>query len=148
MTAVSSLLPEPQCGQISIHPPLKSHGRVLYIIRRDSGATDCCQVFPCDVSSDRFFSRPSISSDRSTCPPCVDCIDFERSDIQFYPDDHPEKAGKPRGVKKLRISGASVGSCHIFRPRDWTVVEIVSEKVKQALEGNGIKGIEYWPVTE
>ncbi|WP_417388322.1 imm11 family protein [Gimesia sp.] len=79
---------------------------------------------------------------------CVDCIDFERSDIQFYPDDHPEKAGKPRGVKKLRISGASVGSCHIFRPRDWTVAEIVSEKVKQALEGNGIKGIEYWPVTE
>ncbi|WP_422928558.1 imm11 family protein [Singulisphaera sp. PoT] len=78
---------------------------------------------------------------------CLDCIDRERSLIQYFPEDHPEKAGRPRGVAKLIIDPDAIGDHHMFRLRDWMVVEIVSEAMKGELERNGIGGMEYWPVT-
>lgn len=79
---------------------------------------------------------------------CLDCIDHGRSLIQYFPEDHPEKAGKPRGVKKLIIDPNAVGDHQIFRPCDWMVVEIISESLKKELEASGVSGIEYWPVTQ
>ena len=80
--------------------------------------------------------------------PTIDCIDHERSVIQYYPPDHPEKPNKPRGVVKLIIDRDRVGGHHIFRPKDWTVINIISETLRQRLDEAKVTGVEYWPVTE
>ena len=79
---------------------------------------------------------------------CVDCIDHEKSRIQYYPADHPEKPNKPRGVLKLVLDTERAEGYHIFKPEDWRVVTVVSEELKTALEGAEIEGIEYWRVSE
>lgn len=79
--------------------------------------------------------------------PCVDCIDHQRSQIQYYPADHAEKANEPRGVFRLVIDPAKTQGRQIFRPEGWQVVVIVSAKVKESLEVAGITGIDYWQVT-
>ncbi len=79
---------------------------------------------------------------------CIECIDHERSRITYYPRNHPEKAGKPRGVLKLVLDPMRIGSCQIFHPVDWEVATVVSENVKQAMEACRITGVEYSPVTE
>ncbi len=81
---------------------------------------------------------------------CIDCIDYEHSHIDFYPDDFNDRtrAGKPRGVRCLRIFPERTTGHHIFRPRDWMVAEIVSETIKTALEQSGVTGIAFRPVTD
>jgi hypothetical protein len=75
--------------------------------------------------------------------PCMDCIDQKASLIQYYPADHPTKAGKPRGVIRLVLDPSRIGSHQIFRLKDWRVAIIVSNVVKTALVGVGATGIEY-----
>jgi hypothetical protein len=79
--------------------------------------------------------------------PCVDCIDRQASLMQYYPADHPAKAGKPRGVIRLVLDPSRIGSHHIFHPKDWRVATIVSEDVRNALDEIGATGMEYVPVT-
>lgn len=79
--------------------------------------------------------------------PCIDCIDSERSLIQYYPTNHPTKAGKPRGIIRLVIDPSRVDGHHVFHPKDWEVAVIVSDVVKDALERISASGIEYIPVT-
>ncbi len=79
---------------------------------------------------------------------CVDCIDHQRSKITYYPARHPEKPGKPRGVLKLVLDRNRIGDHHIFHPKDWEVVTIVSDTVKKAMEDMGATGVDFWPVTE
>lgn len=78
----------------------------------------------------------------------VDCIDHERSRIQYFPLDHAEKPGKPRGIMKLVLDSVRPKGHHVFKPMDWLVATIVSADVKTALEDAGITGVEYWPATE
>lgn len=78
----------------------------------------------------------------------VDCIDHERSKIQYFPLDHPEKPGKPRGIMKLVLDSDRAKGHHVFKPMDWLVATIVSADVKTALEDAGITGVEYWPATD
>jgi len=78
---------------------------------------------------------------------CVDCIDHNRSVIDYSPWDHAEKPGKPRGGRKLVIDPERAGDANMFRPRDWKVAEVVSERMREAFDSVGITGIEYWPVT-
>lgn len=78
---------------------------------------------------------------------CVDCIDHNRSVIDYSPWDHAEKPRKPNGVRKLVIDPERAGDANMFRPRDWKVAEVVSERMREAFDSVGITGIEYWPVT-
>jgi hypothetical protein len=78
----------------------------------------------------------------------VDCIDHERSKITYYSDSHPESAGKPRGVLKLVLDADRIWNHHIFHPKDWEVVTVVSDTVKRAMEEMGTTGVDYWPVTQ
>ncbi|WNG24113.1 hypothetical protein F0U62_08815 [Cystobacter fuscus] len=51
--------------------------------------------------------------------------------------------GEYRNVAGLRIDPTKVGSAHIFRPWGWTVVLIVSERVKLAMEEEGLTGARF-----
>ena len=73
----------------------------------------------------------------------VDCINYEKSIIQYFPSDHPEKPGKPRGVMRLVIDSNEAGGHHILKPDGWMAATIVSAKLKRALNQAGIRGIEY-----
>jgi hypothetical protein len=77
----------------------------------------------------------------------IDCIDFRQSKISYYPPDHPESPGKPRGVMRLVLDSSRIGQHHVLRPKDWEVAFIVSESVKSALDAIGATGFEYLPVT-
>lgn len=74
---------------------------------------------------------------------CVDCIDYERSLIQYYPANHPTKPGKPRGIIRLELDPSRISGVHVFHPEDWQVATIVSDVLKGALESICASGIEY-----
>ncbi|MGZ3459487.1 MAG: imm11 family protein [Archangium sp.] len=76
----------------------------------------------------------------------IRCIDDARSEEVFYwlpEDDEPERVGEYRNVRGLKVDPAKIGDANIFRPRGWLVVLIVSERVKQAMEEEGITGTEF-----
>ena len=67
----------------------------------------------------------------------IRCIDEARCrDVRhFKPEDgQPEKVGEYKVVSGLRIDPSTVGNARVFRPWGWTMVLIVSEDLKQALE--------------
>jgi len=78
----------------------------------------------------------------------VDCIDHRRSKITYYPDNHAEHPGEPRGVMRLVLDPDRIGDRHILRPRGWEVATVVSETVKRAMEDNLMTGMQFVPVTE
>ena len=82
---------------------------------------------------------------------CVDCIDHEKSAIDYYPTDPREpilqqetdKAGKPRGIRSLKIDASKTLGMHIFRIKDWEVVIVVSQQLKNKLETDRFDGIKF-----
>lgn len=79
---------------------------------------------------------------------CVDCIDHDRSIIQYYPANHPTRPGKPRGVVRLILDPTDIGDKHIFHPKDWPVSVVISDILKAVFESSSISGIEYIPTTD
>jgi len=76
----------------------------------------------------------------------IRCIDDARCEEVLYwrPEDgQPERVGEYRNVSGLKVDVTKVGDANIFRPWGWLVVLIVSERVKQALEEEGITGIQF-----
>jgi hypothetical protein len=79
----------------------------------------------------------------------IRCVDDARcEEVQYYaPEDgQPDKVGEYRVVAGLRIDPSRVGDSHLFRPWGWTVVLLVSEHLKQALEQEGITGTRFTEV--
>jgi hypothetical protein len=79
-------------------------------------------------------------------PRVIRCIDDARCEEVLYwrPEDgQPERVGEYRNVSGLKVDVTKVGDANIFRPWGWLVVLIVSERVKQALEEEGITGIQF-----
>ena len=80
----------------------------------------------------------------------VKCIDDERSEEVDYwgPEDgRPDKLGQYRSVFGMRIDPSKVGEARLFRPSGYTRALLVSEEVKQALEGSGATGRSFEEVT-
>ena len=76
----------------------------------------------------------------------IRCIDDARCEEVFYwqpEDNRPDKVGKYRNVRGLKVDPAKVGDADIFRPWGWVVVLIVSERVKLAMETEGITGTKF-----
>ncbi len=76
----------------------------------------------------------------------IKCIDDARCEEVFYwlpEDNRPDKEGGYRNVRGLKVDPAKVGSANIFRPWGWLVVLIVSERVKLAMEAEGITGTRF-----
>jgi len=73
----------------------------------------------------------------------IQCIDerASRHVRKWTPEDgRPEKLGKYRDVRGMRIDASQVGDAKIFRPRGWAIVLIVREDIKDALERMGATG--------
>ncbi|MCY1080709.1 imm11 family protein [Archangium lansingense] len=76
----------------------------------------------------------------------IRCIDDARCDEVFYwqPEDgRPEKLGGYKNVRGLKVDVEKIGDAHIFRPWGWKVVLIVSERLKQVMESEGITGAKF-----
>ncbi|MFP2929935.1 imm11 family protein [Pyxidicoccus sp. 3LG] len=81
----------------------------------------------------------------------VKCIDDEASKhverwIPEDENDQPELAGEYRNVVGMRIDKSLVGDAKVFRPWGWTVVLVVSEDIKGALERIGATGMTFTEV--
>lgn len=79
----------------------------------------------------------------------IRCIDDARCEEVLYwqpEDERPDKLGEYQNVRGLRVDPAKIGEAHIFRPWGWLVALIVSERVKQALEEEGITGFDFTEV--
>jgi hypothetical protein len=79
----------------------------------------------------------------------IDCIDHDKSIIQYYPANYPEKrlAGKPRGVVKLAIRKDMEYAVQLFRPADWEVVMVVSNTVKELVMSKALTNMVFTQVT-
>jgi len=80
----------------------------------------------------------------------VRCIDESRSWFDKYTKDdpvRPDKAGKYRSVPKLIVDPKIIPpDAHFFRIKDWEVVLLVSEAVKDAMERVGCVGATFTDV--
>ena len=61
-------------------------------------------------------------------------------------DGRPDKVGKYRHLGDLTIDSSRTNGHHIFRIRDWEIALIVSERVKDALNGIDDLGIVFQAV--
>jgi hypothetical protein len=61
-------------------------------------------------------------------------------------NDQPERAGEYRNVVGMRIDTSRVGDVKVFRPCGWTIVLVVSEDIKDALERTGATGMTFTEV--
>lgn len=76
----------------------------------------------------------------------IRCIDDARSaEVQYWKpeDDRPDKLGEYRAVHGMRIDPTKVGTARIFRPWGWHVALIVSQDIKEAIEGAGLSGARF-----
>ncbi|WP_164020869.1 imm11 family protein [Pyxidicoccus trucidator] len=81
----------------------------------------------------------------------VDCIDDAASEhverwVPEDEDDQPERAGEYRNVVGMRIDKSRVGDAKVFRPWGWTIVLVVTEDIKDALERTGATGMTFTEV--
>jgi hypothetical protein len=79
---------------------------------------------------------------------CLDCIDHDRSIIQYRPANDSHRPGKPRGVIKLVIKTDVARGHHVFLPQDWELALIGSQVVRDGLEAMGATGVKYVRVDE
>lgn len=71
----------------------------------------------------------------------IKCVDEARcEEFSFWEPRHgdPERVGHYRRLYGLKIDPEKVGDASIFRPWGWTGALIVSERVKQAIEEEGL----------
>jgi hypothetical protein len=77
------------------------------------------------------------------------CIDEARSEeIEHWKPEHgkPQRVGEYRSVHGLKIDSAKIEDADIFRTWGWSVALIVSENLKQVLEGERITGPKFTAV--
>jgi hypothetical protein len=76
----------------------------------------------------------------------IRCIDDARTAEVLYwmpEDERPEKTGTYRDVYGMRIDPAKVGEAKVFRTWGWSIVLIVSEDIKDAMEHTGVTGAKF-----
>jgi hypothetical protein len=79
----------------------------------------------------------------------IQCIDDARCEEVLYwlpEDNRPDVVGQYRNVRGLKVDPSKIGDANIFRPWGWQVVLILSERVKQAMEEEGITGTKFLEV--
>ena len=75
----------------------------------------------------------------------IRCIDEQASRIKLWTHENgiPEMVGKYFSVRDMRIDKAKVGSTQVFRCEGWMAPLLVSEAIKDALEGMGATGTRF-----
>lgn len=108
-------------------------------------APDDVQLFPVTVEGDpeRYFVVNAIK--------VVDAIDEARCrEVHHYAEDDPapEFPGEYNWIYGLRIDPAKTEGAQVFRLKKFKTAFIVSEDIKNALEGVGNLGVSFERVTE
>lgn len=116
--------------------------RVVSIFKRLK-LQDQVQFFPAQVEgqTDPYFAMNVLRAIR--------CIDDTRcEEVRYWkPEDgSPERVGDYSNVVGMRIDKSKVGDAHIFRTAGWWGEIIVSEILKDAMEGEGITGTKFTEV--
>jgi hypothetical protein len=76
----------------------------------------------------------------------IPCIDDARCEEVLYwtPEDgEPQLVGKYQNVRGLKVDPTRLGDTSICRPRGWTGAIIVTERIQQAMEREGITGTRF-----
>jgi hypothetical protein len=71
----------------------------------------------------------------------IRCVDEARcEEFSFWEPRHgsPERVGHYRNLSGLKVDPEKIGDASIFRPWGWTGALIVSERVKRAIEEEGL----------
>lgn len=79
----------------------------------------------------------------------IKCIDEARcQEVRFWEPRHeePQRVGHYRNVVGMKVDPEKIGDASIFRPWGWQGTLIVSERVKQAIEDEGLLGPKFMEV--
>ncbi len=107
-------------------------------------APEDVQLFPVSIEreSERYFVVNAIK--------VVDAIDEARCrEVHHYDDDEPspDYPGEYNWIYGLRIDPSKTEGAHVFRLKRFKVAFVVSEDIKNALEGVGNLGVSFERVT-
>jgi uncharacterized protein DUF1629 len=115
------------------------NGRVVSLFER-LGFDREVQFIPTRVEG---FSEPYFLLNALRVIRCIDDARCEEV-LHWLPEDNrPDKVGQYRDIGGLKVDPEKIGDADVFRPWGWTVILIVSERVKQALEQEGITGTRF-----
>ncbi|MFL5352776.1 imm11 family protein [Archangium sp.] len=114
------------------------NGRVVSLFER-LGLEREVQFIPTRVQG---FTEPYFLLNALRVIRCID--DARCEEVQYWlpEDNRPDKEGQYRVVAGLKVDPEKIDA-DVFRPWGWTVILIVSERVKQALESEGITGTRF-----
>jgi hypothetical protein len=115
------------------------HRRVVSLFER-LGLQQEVQFIPASVEGqpEPFFILNVLQTLR--------CIDDARCEEVLYwlpEDNRPDKLGQYRNVAGLKIDPTKVGGAQLFRTWGWRGPIIVSERIKLAMEDEGLTGPEF-----
>ena len=110
--------------------------RLLSLYERLGLRVDC-QFIPCRVEgqAERYVLLHTLR--------IIKCVDEPRCKVVAYDNDG---SGEYSNIRGLKIDPTKVGDANIFRPWGWKVALIVSERVKQAMEEEGLTGARFTEV--
>ncbi|MDQ2668506.1 MAG: hypothetical protein M3Z05_21305, partial [Gemmatimonadota bacterium] len=74
--------------------------------------------------------------------PMLDCVDEERSGIEFATADNPSPGGgKYRTLWNIHVLPTAAGDAQMFRIKDWPSTIVVSDTVRRAMQEHEVSGI-------
>lgn len=118
------------------------HGRLVPLFE-DLGLQQQIQFLPVEVvgQAEPYFIANVLRIIR-----CIDDARCERVEYWKPEDGAPDRVGDYRLVRGLRIDPNHMGDADIFRPRGWSSVLLVSERLKQSMEDHQVGGIRFTAV--
>jgi hypothetical protein len=118
------------------------HGRLVPLFER-LGLQQQIQLLPAEVMGQ---TEPYFIVNVLRIIQCIDDARCERVEYWRPEDGAPDRVGDYRLVRGLRIDPCQAGDADIFRPRGWSSVILVSERLKQVLEDHQVAGIRFTQV--
>jgi hypothetical protein len=115
------------------------HARLVPIFER-LGLQQQLQLLPVEVMGQ---TEPYFIANILRVIQCIDDARCERVEYWRPEDGAPDRVGDYRLVRGLRIDPSRAGDSDIFRPKGWSSVLLVSERLKQALEDAQVSGLRF-----
>lgn len=76
----------------------------------------------------------------------VDCIDRNKSEFELWEENNPirpDLAGKYQMISNIKVDPSLMNNYDIVRIKDFNVAVIVSERLKNYFEADGITGVKF-----
>lgn len=118
------------------------HARLVALFER-LGLQRQIQLIPAEVMG---RTEPYFIANILRVIPCIDDARCARVEYWRAEDGAPDRVGDYRLVRGLRIAPTRTAGADIFRPKGWSSVLLVSERLKQALEDHQVEGIHFTEV--